>query len=73
MKNNEKLVEENRLLKEELQQRVDDNASIYAKLCNVLVQLDEANEMIKWFSLIFPEQKDIVKYFKKYGISEKNT
>ncbi|MBO7696912.1 MAG: hypothetical protein J6T10_30145 [Methanobrevibacter sp.] len=80
MKNNEKLVEENRLLKEELQQRVDDNASIYAMLCNALMRLQEADEILFDFMchpypqpITYEMREKLEKYHKKYEISEKST
>ena len=39
-----------RELEQELEIRINDNADIYAKLCNALMQLEEANEVIKKYS-----------------------
>ena len=34
-------------LRQELELRTEDNADLYAKLCNVLLQLEDANKVIK--------------------------
>ena len=36
-------------LKQELQIRTEQNAELYAKLCNALMQIEEANEVIKLY------------------------
>ena len=42
-----KLQEQLKETKQELQIRINDNADMYAKLCNALMQLEEANAIIK--------------------------
>ena len=37
-------------LEQELEIRTNDNADLYARLCNALMQLDEANTIIKEYS-----------------------
>lgn len=37
-------------LEQELKIRIEDNAELYTKLCNALNQLNEANEVIKYFA-----------------------
>ena len=73
------LLEENRQLKEELQQRTDDNADLYAKLCNVLIRLQEADEILYDFMchpypqpITYEMREKLEKYHKKYEISEKS-
>ena len=46
MKENE-YVQKIHELEQELKIRVEDNAELYTKLCNALMQLKEANEVIK--------------------------
>ena len=43
----ERLQEQLKETQQELQIRINDNADMYAKLCNVLMQLEEANAIIK--------------------------
>ena len=37
-------------LKQELEIRINDNAELHAKLCNALLQLEEANKVIKHYA-----------------------
>lgn len=46
----ERLQEQLKETQQELQIRINDNADMYAKLCNVLMQLEEANQIIKWYN-----------------------
>lgn len=36
-------------LEQELKIRIDDNAELYTKLCNALMQIEEANKLIKLY------------------------
>ena len=53
-------------LEQELQIRTEQNANMYAKLCNALMQLDEANAII--LSLIDSRSTAVETYIKKYGV-----
>ena len=53
-------------LEQELEIRTNDNADLYARLCNTLMQLDEANAII--LSLIDSRSSAVEAYFKKYGV-----
>lgn len=46
-KENKCLQEQLKETQQELQIRINDNADMYAKLCNTLMQLEEANDIIK--------------------------
>ena len=52
-------------LEQELKIRIDDNAELYTKLCNALVQLNEANEILKVYGtpitrIVKADEKSIV-------------
>lgn len=66
-------------LEEELQQRIDDNAELYTKLCNALNQLNEANEILKHMRILQVQTEketitmeikcpEIEQYLKKYEV-----
>lgn len=44
-------------LKQELQIRTEQNAELYAKLCNALMQLEDANRVITSYIRNFPLEK----------------
>lgn len=74
------LLEENRQLKEELQQRIDDNASLYANLCNALTRIQEADLILYGFichpypnPITYEMREELEKYCKKYEISLKSS
>ena len=74
------LLEENRQLKEELQQRIDDNANLYANLCNVLMRLREADSILYDFihhpyphPITYEMREKLEKYSEKYEISLKSS
>ena len=53
-------------LEQELQIRTEQNAELYAKLCNALMQLEEANKLIKDY---WDEYPVVVKdYLEKWGV-----
>ena len=43
---------------QELQIRINDNADMYAKLCNALMQLEEANDVIKGYADAYKKYPD---------------
>lgn len=52
-------------LEQELKIRTEDNAELYAKLCNALVQLNEANEILKVYGtpitrIVKADEKSVV-------------
>lgn len=66
-------------LEQELKIRIEDNAELYKKLCNALMQLNDANELIKRYKGVFSWcasnihggqnfEKDIQEYIKKWGV-----
>lgn len=55
---------------QDLQIRINDNADMYAKLCNALMQLDEANAII--LSLIDSRSTAVETYIKKYGVKNES-
>ena len=57
-------------LEQELKIRTEDNAELYAKLCNALVQLNEANDTIIGMIGAGSYQADEMgkAYFKKWGV-----
>ena len=60
-------------LKQELEICKDDKADLYAKLCNALMQLEEANKVIKFYSDatgLTEEEKQMTaeKYHLVYGL-----
>ena len=66
-------------LKQELEICKDDKADLYAKLCNALMQLEEANEVIKWYdgleNILIPWEMitgqpngTAKKYLERYGV-----
>ena len=67
----DKLLEENRELKEELQQRIEDNANMYATLCDTLTQLREANKVL--VGLIAPQTpslEPVTEYLEKWKVKD---
>ena len=61
-------------LEQELKIRIEDNAELYTKLCNALMQLNDATVIISRFKRITPYapggkylEKDIQEYIKKWG------
>lgn len=68
-------------LEQELKIRIEDNAELYAKLCNALVQLNEANEILKHMRILQVQTEketitmeikcaEIEQYLKKYEVKE---
>lgn len=66
-------------LRQELEICKDDKADLYAKLCNALMQLEEANKVIKWYDglenilisweMITGQPKGTAKdYLEKWGV-----
>lgn len=45
-------------LEQELQIRTEQNADLYAKLCNALMQLEEANDVIKGYADAYKKYPD---------------
>jgi len=66
-----KLQYEMRDLEQELEIRTKDNADLYAKLCNALTQLEEANEIIANFRTYdFTRNDELAEEYQvKYGIA----
>lgn len=67
-------------LKEELQQRIDDNANLYSNLCNALMRLQEADSILYDFichpyphPITYKMREKLEKYSKKYEISLKSS
>lgn len=60
----ESLQEQLKETQQELQIRINDNADMYAKLCNALMQLEEANNIIKQYCF-YEYGKP---YLKKWGV-----
>lgn len=61
----QKLQYEFRDIEQELKIRTEQNAELYAKLCNALVQLNEANEILKVYGtpitrIVKADEKSIV-------------
>lgn len=76
----EELVSKNHELEQELEIRINDNAELYIKLCNALMRLQEANEILFDFMchpypqpITYEMREKLEKYHKKYEISEKST
>ena len=65
-----KLQYEMRDLQQELEIRTNDNAELYAKLCNALVQIEDANKIMKKLSIWKNTYgKELVcRYIKKWGV-----
>lgn len=56
-------------LEQEIKIRIDDNASLYAKLCNALNQLNEANDCINSAQIsLRGYMLKISEYKKKWGV-----
>ena len=51
----ERLQEQLKEVQQELQIRINDNADMYSKLCNALMQLEEANNIIKKYVETIPK------------------
>lgn len=76
----EELVSKNHELEQELKIRIDDNADLYAKLCNALMRLQEADEILYDFicnpypnPITYEMREKLEKYHKKYEFSLKNS
>lgn len=74
-----KLQQELRDMEQELKIRTEQNAELYAKLCNALVQLNEANEILKHMRILQVQTEketitmeikcaEIEQYLKKWGV-----
>ena len=64
-------------LEQELKIRIEDNAELYTKLCNVLNQLNEANKLLKTagygskentFPLPYVCPEECRNYLEKWGV-----
>lgn len=76
----EELVSKNHELEQELEIRINENADLYANLCNALMRLNEADDILTDFichpypqPITYEMREKLEKYSKKYEISLKSS